>query len=179
MSSPGVLPPEVPVSVREFLGTVVGGPMGSAERSGRRGQLFTTVNPATGEVLAEIAAADEDDVDKAVMTARRAHDEGTWRGLDPADRARILLRTADLIEQHSIDFMWIETLDHGKPLSHAMGEVRAAAKCFRYFAGWVDKMYGEVIPTKANRMVYTRRQPVGVCAQIIPWNFPLLMATWK
>lgn len=143
------------------------------------GVTFATVDPATEETLAEIPRADEEDVASAVMAARRAFDDGVWSGLPPVKRAGMLLAVADAIERDAEHLAWIDTLDHGKPYRHAMAEIREAAGCFRYFAGWVDKVYGETVPNNRGRLVYSRREPVGVCAQIIPWNFPFQMAAWK
>jgi len=144
------------------------------------GKTFETPNPATGEVLARIAEGDAEDIDRAVRAARRTFDEGTWARLRPADRERILLRIADLIEQHADELAQLETLDNGKPFTESRYvDIPAAAATFRYYAGWVTKIYGETNPSDAAFFNYTLREPVGVCGQIIPWNFPLLMAAWK
>jgi aldehyde dehydrogenase (NAD+) len=144
------------------------------------GKTFETPNPATGEALARIAEGDAEDIDRAVRAARRTFDEGTWARLRPADRERILLRIADLIEQHADELAQLETLDNGKPFTESRHvDIPAAAGTFRYYAGWVTKIYGETNPSDAAFFNFTLREPVGVCGQIIPWNFPLLMAAWK
>jgi acyl-CoA reductase-like NAD-dependent aldehyde dehydrogenase len=170
---------EIPSSVSEFLGSAGSLVIDGEERGASDGGTFTTVDPATEQVLAEVAQASAEDVDAAVQAAKRAHDDARWRGLDPAKRASILFKAADAIKKQANDLAWVDTLDHGKPLKAALGEMIAASNCFRYFAGWIDKAAGDVIPSREGRFVYSQREPVGVCAQIIPWNFPLLMATWK
>jgi acyl-CoA reductase-like NAD-dependent aldehyde dehydrogenase len=146
------------------------------------GRTFATLDPATGEEIAQVAYAEPADVDRAVKAARKAFDEGPWTAkLTAAQRARIVYALAELIEQNADELAQIESLDNGKPVTLAkVVDVRLAAEHFRYFAGWPTKIEGETIPV-ANRdlFVYTRKEPVGVCAQIIPWNFPLLMAAWK
>jgi len=144
------------------------------------GKTFDTVNPATGEVLARVAEGDGEDVERAVRAARRAFDDGGWPQSKPAERTRILLRIADLIEQHADEIAQLETLDNGKSINESRNvDVPAAAGTFRYYAGWVDKVYGQTIPSDPSFFNFTLREPVGVCGQIIPWNFPLLMAAWK
>jgi acyl-CoA reductase-like NAD-dependent aldehyde dehydrogenase len=170
---------DLPASVREFLDTAGCLIIGGDERGASDGGTFTTLDPATETPLVEIPQATPDDVDAAVQAAARAHREGAWRSLDPGKRSRILLKVADAIDEHAQTIAWLDTLDHGKPLRHAAAEVGMAANCFRYFAGWVDKPIGDVIPSREGRFVFSRREPVGVCGQIIPWNFPFLMAVWK
>jgi acyl-CoA reductase-like NAD-dependent aldehyde dehydrogenase len=146
------------------------------------GKTFATVDPATGEEIAKVPYADEVDVDHAVRAARAAFDDGPWTNkMTPAQRARVIYSIADLIEQNADELAQIESLDNGKPVVYAkVVDVRLAAEHFRYFAGWPTKIEGETIPVANNDLfVYTRKEPVGVCAQIIPWNFPLLMAAWK
>jgi aldehyde dehydrogenase (NAD+) len=171
---------DVPTEVRDFLagpaGTLL---IGGEARDAVDGGRFTTVDPATEEVLAEVPQAGADDVDAAVRAAHEAHVDGRWRKLPSTKRARILLKAADAIQRHADHLAWVDTLDHGKPHRNAVGEMLSAANCFRYFAGWVDKATGDTIPVRDGRLVYSQREPVGVCAQIIPWNFPLLMAAWK
>jgi aldehyde dehydrogenase (NAD+) len=171
---------ELPQEVREFLsgpaGTLL---IGGEARAASDGARFTTIDPATEEVLAEVPQATAEDVDAAVRAAHEAHVDGRWRSLPSSKRARTLLKAADAIQKHADLLAWIDTLDHGKPRKHAVGEMLSAANCFRYFAGWVDKATGDTIPVRDGRLVYSQREPVGVCAQIIPWNFPLLMAAWK
>ena len=144
------------------------------------GKTFETLNPATGEVLARVAEGDAEDVNRAVRAARRAFDVGPWTRTTPVERGRILLRLADLIEKHAAELAQLETLDNGKSIAESLNvDVPASAATFRYFAGWVDKLYGETIPADPAFFNFTLREPVGVCGQIIPWNFPLLMASWK
>jgi acyl-CoA reductase-like NAD-dependent aldehyde dehydrogenase len=144
------------------------------------GKTFETPNPATGEVLARVAEGDAADIDRAVRAARRTFDEGTWARLRPTERERLLLRIADLIEQHGDELAQLETLDNGKPLAESRHvDIPAAAGTFRYYAGWVSKLFGETNPSDPAFFSFTLREPVGVCGQIIPWNFPLLMAAWK
>jgi len=147
------------------------------------GKTFTTYDPATEEPLAEIAAGDKEDVERAVRAARRAFEGGPWRRMTPSERGRALWKLADLIEAHGEEFAQLETLDNGKPLSVArVADIPLVVDHFRYYAGWATKVEGETIPvsTPGMRMLnYTLREPVGVVGQIIPWNFPLLMAAWK
>jgi acyl-CoA reductase-like NAD-dependent aldehyde dehydrogenase len=171
---------DIPSEVEDFLkGAGVLVIDGEERDRSTSGATFTTVDPATEETLGEIPRADEEDVASAVMAARRAFDDGRWSDLPPVKRTRILLAVADAIDRDAEHLAWVDTLDHGKPHRHAMAEIREAAACFRYFAGWVDKVYGETVPNNRGRLVYSRREPVGVCAQIIPWNFPFQMAAWK
>jgi aldehyde dehydrogenase (NAD+) len=144
------------------------------------GKTFETVNPATGEVLARVAAGDAEDVDRAARAARRTFDESKWPRMRPNDRERLLLKIADLIEQHGDELAQLETLDNGKPLMESRHvDIPGAAQTFRYYAGWANKIYGETNPADEAFFNFTLREPVGVCGQIIPWNFPLLMAAWK
>jgi acyl-CoA reductase-like NAD-dependent aldehyde dehydrogenase len=145
------------------------------------GETFTTLNPATGQPLAEVALAGTDDVDRAVQAARRAFEAGAWAEMSGADRGNLLWRVADLIEQHADELAELETLDNGKPLRAARhGDLPQAVKHFRYYAGWASKLEGSTIPVSLpNQFVYTVREPMGVVGLIIPWNFPLLMAAWK
>ncbi|MER3395422.1 MAG: betaine-aldehyde dehydrogenase [Acidimicrobiia bacterium] len=143
------------------------------------GKTFSTIDPATGEVLCEVSEAGAEDVDRAVKAARRSFDDGRWSDLSPHKRARVLLKIATLIDEHRQELAELETLDNGKPLAQATGEMVAVAETFRYYAGWANKIYGDTNPTAANMFSYTLREPVGVCGQIIPWNFPAVMAAWK
>jgi acyl-CoA reductase-like NAD-dependent aldehyde dehydrogenase len=143
------------------------------------GKTFETINPATGEVLAEVALADEHDVDAAVAAASAAFP--TWSQTLAADRAAMLFKLADLIDAHADALAELETLDNGKPIRVARrGDLPYVTKHLRYQAGWADKIEGSTVPvTFPNQFVYTRREPLGVVGAIIPWNFPLLMAIWK
>jgi acyl-CoA reductase-like NAD-dependent aldehyde dehydrogenase len=144
------------------------------------GKTFDTRNPATGEVLARVAEGDAEDIDRAVRAARRAFDDSKWARMPPAARQRLLLTIADLIERHAEELAQLETLDNGKPLFESRNvDVPASAETFRYYAGWVNKLYGETNPSDDSFFNYTLREAVGVCGQIIPWNFPLLMCAWK
>src|SRR5262245_3411975 len=144
------------------------------------GKTFETPNPATGEVLARVAEGDKEDVDRAARAARRAFDEGSWSRLPPSQRQRLLLDIADRIERHGDELAQLETLDNGKPLAESRHvDIPSTAETFRYYAGWVTKLYGETNPSDAAFFNFTLREPVGVCGQIIPWNFPLLMCAWK
>ncbi len=144
------------------------------------GKTFPVYNPATGEVMANIAAGDRADVDRAVAAARKAFESGAWPTMTASERGRLMWKLADLIEQHTEEFAQLESLDNGKPLSVArVADVPLAVDLFRYMAGWATKIEGNTIPFSQKFLAYTRREPVGVAAQIIPWNFPLLMAAWK
>jgi aldehyde dehydrogenase (NAD+) len=145
------------------------------------GGTFDTVNPATGEVLTQVAEGREEDIDRAVRAARAAFDAGPWsRKMSAADRARILWKVGDLLLAQAEELGELETLDSGKPVTENVKiDVPMAADCFHYYAGWATKIHGETIPVRGPFLNYTLREPVGVCGQITPWNFPLLMACWK
>jgi len=146
----------------------------------RSGKTFPTINPATGEEICQVAEADAADVDLAVTAARTAFNEGKWRKISAAERGRMLNRLADLIEKHADELAELESLDNGKPLSVAKAaDLPLVIACYRYYAGWADKVQGKTIPIQGNYFCYTRHEPVGVVGQIIPWNFPLLMQAWK
>lgn len=143
------------------------------------GKTFTTPNPATGETLAEVAEADKADIDKAVKAARRAY-EGKWSKISARDRGRMLYKLSQLIEEHSEELAALETADNGKPIREsAYVDLPQVVENFEYFAGFATKIEGETIPVPGQMFNYTLREPIGVCGQIIPWNFPLLMAAWK
>jgi aldehyde dehydrogenase (NAD+) len=144
------------------------------------GKTFATVNPSTGEEICQVAEADAVDVDNAVQAARRAFDEGPWKKMRASERGRLLHRLADLIEQNAEQLARLETIDNGKPLSIAKAvDVTKTIACYRYFAGWADKIQGKTIPIDGDFFCYTRHEPIGVIGQIIPWNYPLLMQAWK
>ncbi|MEV4241813.1 aldehyde dehydrogenase family protein [Streptosporangium canum] len=155
----------------------IGGEWGPAEG----GATFTTLNPADGSVFEECAEAGTPDVDRAVAAARSALADPAWAGMTAAARARMLWRVADLVEEHADELAELETRDNGQPLAVAGGvTVPGAAEHFRYFAGWCTKIEGSVVPVSfPDTLHYTRREPVGVCALITPWNFPLMLAAWK
>jgi aldehyde dehydrogenase (NAD+) len=145
----------------------------------KSGKSFETINPANEEVLSLIAEGDKADVDEAVKAARKALD-GQWSKIGPHQRARYLFKIAELVDAHTDELAELETLDNGKPLTFSKGfDIPAVAETFRYYGGWVTKIYGETNPSDPAFFNYTLREPVGVCGQIIPWNFPLLMAAWK
>lgn len=142
-------------------------------------QTFDSINPATEEVIASVALADEQDVDEAVRAARKAL-EGHWGKMSARARAKCMFRWADLIEKHQEELAMLEVLDNGKPINEAFGyDIPSTAATIRYFAGWADKIEGKTIPVDGDFLTYTRKEPVGVCGLIIPWNFPLAMAAWK
>jgi phenylacetaldehyde dehydrogenase len=150
------------------------------------GKTFPTYNPATGEVLAQVSEGDRADIDLAVKAARKAFDSGPWSRMTASDRGKLVWKLADLLEEHIEEFATLETLDNGKPLTVARAaDVPLAVDIFRYMAGWATKLEGTTIPLSVmytpgvNYHAYTLREPVGVVGQIIPWNFPLLMAAWK
>jgi acyl-CoA reductase-like NAD-dependent aldehyde dehydrogenase len=145
------------------------------------GRTFQTLDPATAQPITAVAQAGAQDVDRAVSAARRALEDGAWAKSTAADRARRLNLLADAIEQHADELAELESLDNGKPVKLAkIVDVASAAAHFRHFAGWTERITGDVLPVHQPGMhCYTRKEPVGVCGQIIPWNFPLLMASWK
>lgn len=145
------------------------------------GKTFETTNPATGEMLANIAEADEADVDLAVKAARKAfHAKGAWRRMSASERGKLIHRLADLIEANAEELATLESLDNGKPRHVALAaDLPLSIACYRYYAGWADKVQGKTIPVSGDYFCYTRHEPVGVVGQIIPWNFPLLMQAWK
>jgi aldehyde dehydrogenase (NAD+) len=144
------------------------------------GRTFETINPATGQTIAHVAEGEKPDVDKAVAAARRAFEKGPWRKMSARERGRLLYRLADLIEQNKEELAALESLDNGKPISDSLAaDLPLAIDCYRYYAGWADKIEGKTIPISGPYFCYTRHEPVGVVGQIIPWNFPLLMQAWK
>jgi len=146
----------------------------------KSGKTFPVYNPATGEVLANVAEGDSADIDLAVAAARRAFETGPWHSMSPSERSRLIYRLADKLEERLEDFALLESLDNGKPLTIArVADVPLAIDCLRYMAGWATKINGDTISIPGEFHAYTRREPVGVAGQIIPWNFPLLMASWK
>jgi acyl-CoA reductase-like NAD-dependent aldehyde dehydrogenase len=144
------------------------------------GRTFETVDPATGRTITEIAHAGREDVDRAVAAARRAL-KGPWRVAPAAQRAALINKLADLVEANADQLAQLESLDNGKPVKLArIVDVGQTIAWFRHFAGWAERIHGDVIPVRLPDMhCYTRKEPVGVCGQIIPWNFPMMMASWK
>jgi aldehyde dehydrogenase (NAD+) len=144
------------------------------------GKTFATVNPSTGEEICHVAEADAADVDLAVQAARAAFEHGPWRMMKASERGRLLYRLAELIESNGDALARLEALDNGKPVSVARAlDVFKTVSCYRYFAGWADKVHGKTIPIDGDFLCYTRHEPIGVVGQIIPWNFPMLMMAWK
>jgi phenylacetaldehyde dehydrogenase len=146
------------------------------------GKTFPVYNPATGEVMAQVAEGDKEDIDRAVRAARKAFEGGPWRKMTPSERGQAIYRLANLIEQHGEEFAQLESLDTGKPLTVArIADVPLTVDHLRYMSGWATKVEGNTIPISqpGNYFSYTLREPIGVVGQIIPWNFPLLMAAWK
>jgi acyl-CoA reductase-like NAD-dependent aldehyde dehydrogenase len=145
--------------------------------SGRR---FATVNPATGETIAEVAEAGKEDLDRAVAAARAAFESGPWASMKPRQRGRILMRAADQLLARADDFGKVETQDNGKPIFEAARiDMPAAAECLSYFGEYADKLYGDTFPGRTDAFLLTLREPIGVVGAITPWNFPLLQAMWK
>ncbi|MBZ5703336.1 MAG: betaine-aldehyde dehydrogenase [Acidobacteriia bacterium] len=144
------------------------------------GKTFTTSNPATGETLTHLAEAGESDAGAAVAAARLAFESGPWAEMSASDRGRLLWKIGDLIDKHNEELGTLETLDNGKPIFESRQvDVPMVAEVFRYYAGWATKIHGETVPVKGPFLNYTLREPIGVVAAIVPWNFPLLMASWK
>src|SRR5450755_3373897 len=146
------------------------------------GKTFPVYNPATGEVMAHVAEGDKEDIDRAVRAARKAFEGGPWRKMSPSARGQAIYHLANLIEQHSDEFAQLESLDNGKPIAVARAaDVPLTIDHFRYMSGWATKLEGNTIPISmpGDYFSYTLREPIGVVGQIIPWNFPLLMAAWK
>jgi acyl-CoA reductase-like NAD-dependent aldehyde dehydrogenase len=181
MTTAAALPDALSDAARSFAAgphrMVIGGERSEAAD----GRTFETLDPATGRTIAAVPYAGAKDVDRAVRAARQAFDDGRWTGIAASMRTRAMLALADAVEAHADELAELEALDNGKPLKLAKRvDVRLAVEHLRYFAGWPTKITGETLPVAWPDMhCYTLKEPVGVCAQIIPWNFPLLMATWK
>lgn len=143
------------------------------------GATFDTYNPSTGETIAKVAHATKEDVDRAVKSARKALEKGPWGKLDACERGKLMFKLADLIEANSEELARLEALNCGKTITDSRGDIGGMLNGLRYYAGWADKIEGKTVPVRGNFLSYTLRQPVGVVGQIIPWNFPLLMAAWK
>ena len=175
--------PQIQNSVSEFIAQprkmLIGGKWVDAVS----GKTFETYNPATGEVLARVAEGDKGDIDRAVKAARKAFESGLWPEMSPAERGRLLWKLADLVDDHNQELAELETLDNGKPVFFSrIVDVPTVSDAFRYYAGWATKVEGATIPISAQGakyLAYTLREPVGVVGQIIPWNFPLIMASMK
>jgi len=141
-------------------------------------KTFEVINPSDESVICSVSEATEKDVDIAVAAARKAF-EGDWRKVSPGDRGKMLFKLADLFEKNIEKLAALESLDNGKAITMAMGDVGACAGTLRYYGGWADKIEGKVVDTTHDTFNYVKKEPIGVCAQIIPWNFPLLMWSWK
>ncbi|MCX2525380.1 aldehyde dehydrogenase [Larsenimonas rhizosphaerae] len=153
--------------------------IGQRHTDAQDGARLTTLNPATGEVLAEVVACDAPEADAAVRHARRAFEAGHWSRRPPAERKRTLLRLADLMAHHRHELALLDTLDMGKPITSALGDLDGAIGCIRYQAETIDKLYGEIAPTGEEHLGLVLREPLGVVAAIVPWNFPMMMTAWK
>jgi acyl-CoA reductase-like NAD-dependent aldehyde dehydrogenase len=149
-------------------------------RDAEGGATFVSINPATEEPIADVAAAGVEDVDAAVAAAREAYETGPWATMPARERGRIIWRIGDLLRDHLEEVAIVETLDNGKPIFESQYvDIPMVADVFQYYAGWADKVHGEVIPVSGKALDYTLREPLGVVAAIVPWNFPLLLASWK
>ena len=176
-------PPGAPAGLSEGARAFVERPhllvIGGERVEAADGSTFATLDPATGRPVARVPAGGGEDVDRAVRAARRAI-EGEWSAVTAADRALLIERLARLVEEHAEELAQIESLDNGKPLTMARSvDIPSAIAYLRYFAGWPTKIEGATLPVSGPYHCYTRPEPVGVCGQIVPWNFPLVMAVWK
>jgi acyl-CoA reductase-like NAD-dependent aldehyde dehydrogenase len=149
-------------------------------RDAASGATFDCINPATGKLLARVAAGDQEDIDRAVTSARAAFRKGVWANLAPAKRKKVLLRFAATILEHAEELALLETLDMGKPIADSLKiDIPGAARCIQWYAESIDKVYDQVAPTPREALALITREPLGVVGAIVPWNFPLLMAAWK
>ncbi|WP_404819076.1 aldehyde dehydrogenase [Xinfangfangia pollutisoli] len=164
-------------AAHRFTGkSLIGGKLVDAQS----GQTFRTINPATGKVLTEVAALDVADVDAAVRSARAAFESGDWSRRAPAERKKVMLRFAELMRSHAEELALLETLDMGKPISDSLAvDVPGSANTIAWYAEAIDKIYDEIAPTADTVLAMITREPLGVVAAVVPWNFPLLMASWK
>lgn len=146
----------------------------------KSGKTFATYCPATEQKIADVAEGDAADIDEAVKAARKAFETGPWRKMDARQRGKLMYRLADLIEENLDELAALESLDNGKPVKDSRAaDLPLTIQCLRYYAGYADKIHGQTIPVNGNYLCYTRKEPVGVVGQIIPWNFPMLMTAWK
>ena len=170
-------------SVREFLSSPRKMLINGEWVEAASGKTFAVVNPATGEELVQVAEGEKEDIGRAVRAAREAFDNGPWSNMSASERGRLLWRLGELIDEHAEEFAELESLDNGKPVAVArVADVPLASDHLRYYGGWTTKIHGDTIPISAagaQYHAYTLREPIGVVGQIIPWNFPLLMAAWK
>src|SRR5688500_13897528 len=153
--------------------------IGGKPTDATRGETFETIDPSTGKGFAEVPRGGVEDVDAAVAAAREAFEDRRWSGLRPGKRTEILYKLGELIKRNITELSQLEALDAGKPVSLASAEMWVAGDVFRYYAGWPTKFFGETNPSDDNSFIFTLREPVGVCGGIIPWNFPMVMASWK
>jgi acyl-CoA reductase-like NAD-dependent aldehyde dehydrogenase len=179
--SADALPDALGPAAREFISQPHRLLIGSERPEAADGRTFATLDPATGRDIGEVPQAGPEDVERAVAVAREAFAEGPWASMPASGRERLMLALAAAVEEHAEELAQIESLDNGKPVGLAQYvDVNGSVGHLRYFAGWPTKIEGGVLPVTApNMLCYTRREPVGVCGQIVPWNFPLLMAAWK
>lgn len=176
MAVQSVINPKVESFLKDPKHLFIGGEFVSSST----GKTFETINPATEEVLATISETNAEDVDKAVKAARKAFDEGPWSHLSAAERADLIYKLADLIDENQEELAQLETLDNGKPYKVALeDDILGTVEYFRYYAGWVTKIFGQTIPYSPDYFNYTRHEPIGVVGSIVPWNFPLMMVAWK
>jgi acyl-CoA reductase-like NAD-dependent aldehyde dehydrogenase len=175
------LPDALGDAARAFIAKPHGLLIGQERPQAADGRTFATLDPASGTEIASVPQAGAQDVDRAVAAARAAFEDGPWASMAPSERARLINALADALDEHAQEIAEIESLDNGKPVKLArFVDVAGTIAHLRYFAGWATKIEGSVLPVTAPGMLcYTRREPVGVCGQIVPWNFPLLMASWK
>ncbi|AFY75640.1 NAD-dependent aldehyde dehydrogenase [Pleurocapsa sp. PCC 7327] len=178
--------PQLSSQVSQFLNQSFKHLIGGKWIDAANGQTLSVYDPATGRVIANVASGEREDIDRAVKAARHAFEEGTWTKFTVSERGRLIWKLADLLEAHLEEFAELESLDNGKPITVARtADVPLAIDLFRYMAGWATKIEGNTIPLSvpytpdSQYFAYTVREPVGVVGQIIPWNFPLLMAAWK
>ncbi len=153
--------------------------IGGEKRDGTATRSIRMINPATEEELPTVAGADASDVDAAVQSARQAFESGPWSKMSARQRGALLTRLGDLCTEHKDELARLETQNNGKPIFESHIDVRSSADTFRYYGGWADKIHGETIPVDGPHLNYTLRQPLGVIGAIVPWNFPLNLATWK
>jgi phenylacetaldehyde dehydrogenase len=183
---PATLPTSIPAALQPFLAAPKQLLINGQWINARSGKQFDVFDPATDQTIASVAEGDREDIAAAVAAARAAFDDGPWSKLTASERGRLIWKIGDLIEQHADELAQLETLDNGKPFTIAKAaDVALAADMFRYMAGWATKIEGNTIPLNvpyapgSEFHAYTLKEPVGVVGQIIPWNFPLLMAAWK
>ena len=154
--------------------------IGGEFRDAKGSETFPTINPATEEAITDVASASTEDVDAAVAAAREAFENGPWAEMSARERGRIVWKIGELLRENVEEVALLETLDNGKPIFESLYvDIPMVAEVFQYYAGWADKIHGETIPVSGNAFDYTLREPLGVVAAIVPWNFPLLLASWK